>query len=114
MRPTVNAKTYAVAGVGLFGMKYLLDRMVAIHVFHRSWSLFDYLDPFGPVRTLATLDPRARSFAATMLAIALPFIAMGVALTFKRLRSAALPWWERAAPLRPCPSCARRTRGSRF
>ena len=93
MPRTVNAKTYAVAGIGLFGIKFLLDRMVAINVFHRSWSLFDYLDPFGPARTLLTLDLRARSFAAAMLAIALPFIAVGVALTLKRLRSAALPWW---------------------
>ena len=92
MPSTVNAKTYALAGISLFGVKYLLDRTVAVNGFHRSWSLFDYLDPFGPVRTLATLDPRARSFAAAMLAIALPFIAVGVALTLKRLRSAALPW----------------------
>ncbi len=93
MAGTINAKTYAAAGFLLFGLKFLADRAVAARVFHRSWTLLDYLSPSGPAPGLLSIHDKMWIFPLTMVLLALPFIAIGIALTLKRLRSAGLPWW---------------------
>ncbi len=90
----VGRGTYATVGVSALAVKYLLDRSVAGALFHRQWMPWNYLFPLGPqvqwspARTAG--DP---VFAATMLAIALPFIWLGVTLTVQRLRDAGQPVW---------------------
>lgn len=62
-------------------------------VFHRAWSPAEYIAP-GASLGLLLADPRDRLFYATILLIALPFIATGITLTAMRLRSAGIaPLW---------------------
>ncbi len=91
-RGRVGRTKYLVTGVSLFALKHLIDRIVATQVFGLRWSLFNYwitnettgIDdvPFGRLK-----------FYATLVAIALPFIWIGVVLTLRRLRDAGLPLW---------------------
>jgi len=91
---TVGRGTYAAVGVSALTAKYLLDRWVAGALFQRDWMPWNYLFPLGPQMQSSTAraagDP---VFAATMLAIALPFIWLGVTLTVQRLRDAGQPLW---------------------
>jgi hypothetical protein len=82
---------YFLVGVVLMLAKYLLDTAVA-GAFDRPWSPYHYL--IWPDRSsLPVLDfPDAdRRFGLTMLAVALPFIWVGITLTLQRLRDAQLP-----------------------
>jgi hypothetical protein len=67
---TVGRGAYAAVGLVLFALKHNIDRLVASAVFDRPWSIFNY---------------------ATLVALALPFIAVGVVLTLGRLREAGWP-----------------------
>jgi uncharacterized membrane protein YhaH (DUF805 family) len=91
---TVDRRTYALVGVSTLAVKYALDRWTAETLFHREWLPWNYLFPLGlkvPWNAGRTAgDPM---FAATMLAIALPFIWLGVTLTVQRLREAGQPVW---------------------
>lgn len=90
---TTSRSVYALAGVLLFVLKHNLDRFVASFFFGRSWSVFNYYvlptSGEGPAQ-LNAVDTR---FYSTLLALALPFIAVGVQLTVRRLRDAGLPVW---------------------
>lgn len=91
-RGTVDRLTYVALGAALFALKVPLDFLVAEVCFHRRWSIYNYLSG-----TQAALIAGATSFDPiyfnAMLALAFPFIWMGLALTVKRLRSARLPVW---------------------
>jgi hypothetical protein len=88
---TVGRGAYVAVGVVLFAVKHNLDRLVASAVFHRPWGLFNYLVPPEGGTPLTRLDPAALTFYATLVALALPFIAVGVVLTLGRLRDAGWP-----------------------
>ncbi len=88
-----DRRTYALVGVIGFVLKHNLDRFVASVVFHRPWSPFNYWVPIGDVARITQVPENEAVFLAAMLALALPFIWVGVVLTQKRLRSAALPPW---------------------
>jgi hypothetical protein len=90
---TIDRGPYAIAGVIGFGLKHNLDRLVATYVFHRRWGLFNYWFPIDRALHLASLSHEDRLFLFTILATALPFIWVGVALTIKRLRSINVPVW---------------------
>jgi len=87
---TIDRGTYAVIGFVGFAIKHNLDRIVAL-AFGRTWGFFNYWIPLGGANSIAHLSRDDAAFVATMVAVALPFIWIGVALTMKRLRSAALP-----------------------
>lgn len=87
---TIDRGRYAFWGVLLFAVKHNLDRLVASWVFHKPWGIFNYLLP-GAAFSLLDLPPSDRIFFAEMVAMALPFIWCGVALTLRRLRDAGLP-----------------------
>lgn len=80
---------YAVWGCLLFALKYNLDRIAAL-AYGRAWSPLGYLriETPGPLASLPMVDLR---FYGTLVALALPFIYVGIAMTLKRLRSAGLP-----------------------
>ncbi len=79
-------------GVWLFALKFLIDRLVATQLFGRSWPVLNYLIPLESVRVLS--GTRAdRWFYSTMLAVALPFVVLGMLVTLARLRDARLPRW---------------------
>ncbi len=88
---TVDRGVYAVVGLLGFAIKHNLDRFVAAYGFHRRWGLFNYWVPVRDVARITQLRGNEAVFLATMVALALPFIWVGVAMTMKRLRSAGLP-----------------------
>lgn len=87
----IGREPYLFLGFTLMALKYNLERLVAGVLYHRSWSVLAHylhapsLDPAAPQ---ALSDSR---FYATMVALSLPFLWTGVALTVRRLRSAGLP-----------------------
>lgn len=87
---TIDRGPYALVGILGFAIKHNLDRLVA-HGFGRSWGPFNYWVPIRDVPRVIALRGQDAVFLETMLAISLPFIWIGVALTLKRLRSAQLP-----------------------
>ncbi len=89
---TINRGHYLLAGIVLMAIKYNLDRAVAYFGFHRAWSLINYLQP-DHAASFVALAKDDSIFYATMVAMALPFIWIGVMLTFKRLRAIGLPLW---------------------
>ena len=91
-RPTgcIDRRTYALIGFIGFAIKHNLDRFIATAVFHRHWGLFNYLVPVSDVVSITNLPADEARFLLAMVAVALPFIWVGVALTMKRLRSAKL------------------------
>ena len=88
---SVTRRAYALVGLLGFTVKHNLDRFVASFGFHRRWGVFNYWVPVRDVARVTQL-PRSESvFLATMVALSLPFIWLGVSMTMKRLRSAGLP-----------------------
>ena len=77
-------------GVSLFALKFALDRTVATLAFGRGWSVLNYLIP-NETYTLASLPRGERTFYLTMIAVALPFVWIGIVVTLRRLRDGGLP-----------------------
>jgi uncharacterized membrane protein YhaH (DUF805 family) len=90
---TIDRKSYAIAGCSAFVLKYFLDKVVAGLVFERPWFLWSYWQPLGPDSRLNAIPSDTRTFVATLLVLALPFIWVGVTLTVQRLRDAGKPLW---------------------
>lgn len=88
----VGPGRYLVTGLGLFALKFMLDRVVATIGFGRPWSPLNYLVP-NEAYGLPFLPAPDRVFYATMLVVALPFVWIGIVLTLRRLADAALPRW---------------------
>ncbi len=88
---TIDRGPYVLIGVIGFALKHNLDRMVAASVFHRPWTLFNYWVPVRNVARITALGGADAVFLATMVALSLPFVWVGVTATAKRLRSANLP-----------------------
>src|SRR5690349_11125176 len=86
-----DRKTYALTGVILVAVKYLLDRWVAA-LFGRGWSGINYIVP-NETFTLRTLPPDERNLYLTLAIIALPFVVIGILMTIRRLRDAGFPLW---------------------
>ena len=84
---------YVLVGVLCFALKHNLDRLVASVIFHRPFSVFNYWVSPAQVLRITSLTRRDAEFFLTMVAIALPFIGIGVVLTVRRLRSIGLPLW---------------------
>lgn len=87
----IDRKTYAVTGILLVVVKYLLDRWVAA-LYGRTWSGFNYIVP-NETFSLRTLPPEERSLYLALAVIALPFVVIGILLTIRRLRDAGFPLW---------------------
>ena len=89
----IDRGPYALIGVVLFAVKHNLDRLVASAVFHRPWGVLNYWIPPGQALRITSLPKKDAEFFATLVAMALPFIWIGVVLTIQRLRSIGLPVW---------------------
>lgn len=88
---TVDRGTYALVGLVGFAIKHNLDRLLATYGFHRPWGIFNYWIAPGDIVRVTQLGGSDARFLATLVALALPFIWVGLALTVKRLRSVAWP-----------------------
>ena len=88
----ISPARYFTIGFSLTLVKLALDRLVATMVFGKPWSPLSYAitGEIGGVFALARDD---QVFYATMLAMALPFLVVGVVLTIRRLRDAGWPLW---------------------
>jgi uncharacterized membrane protein YhaH (DUF805 family) len=85
--------TYALAGIICFAIKNNLDRHVARHYFPWVQGYFNYWQPLGKAARLESLNWNEKDFLLTLIMMSLPFIWIGVAMTVRRLRDAALPLW---------------------
>ena len=89
-RGTLPRSEYAVIGAVLAIVKINLDRAIA-GLYGRYWDPVEYWLPSGaPLRDLRRGDV---ALYATLAAVAVPFVWIGVALTLRRLRDAGLPAW---------------------
>lgn len=88
---TLSRARYLLIGVALLLVKYAIDSTAATG-FGQPWSPLNYL--VWPDRSsvlVFDLPEADRRFGLTMLAIALPFIWVGVTCTLQRLQDAQLP-----------------------
>ena len=101
-RGTISPGSYFAVGFLLTVLKLGIDRVVATRLFLREWTPFNYAIT-GEVGGLFSLDGEEQRFYATMLAVATPFIVVGVVLTVRRLRDAGWPFWLAAIFFAPLP-----------
>src|SRR5258708_18178638 len=83
---------YFIAGLVLFAVKHNRDRIVAL-AYGRPWGVLNYWAPLQKVVHVASLSPEERSFLGALLFSAIPFVAVGVWLTLRRLQTLGLPGW---------------------
>lgn len=88
---TIDRGPFALIGLVLFAVKHNLDRLVGAVFFERRWGIFHYWDSPFNAAAMGSLTAADREFIGVMLAMAVPFITIGIALTLARLRSAGLP-----------------------
>ena len=89
---TLDREPFALWGLALFLLKSQLDRLIAYRIFHRPWSFWGYLVP-GESQSINGVPKSAQAFYLTLVAIALPFVYIGIVMTVRRLRSAVLSVW---------------------
>ena len=89
---TIDRGPYALWGMVLFLLKSQLDRLIAYRIYHHTWSFWSYLVP-GDGESVNAMHQDDQRFYLTLVAIALPFVYLGVVLTLRRLRSTQLPLW---------------------
>jgi hypothetical protein len=83
---------YLVSGIVLMLVKYNLDRFIARAYFQREWSIFSYFLP-GTSGSVTSVSQDETRFYLVMILTALPFIAIGIDLTLRRMRAVSLPAW---------------------
>jgi uncharacterized membrane protein YhaH (DUF805 family) len=89
----VDRKAYFLAGVVGCAIKFNLDRVISIFIFHKDVRLVSYWQPLGSAARLTQLAPADRNWLAVLLLTALPFIYVGLTMTVKRLRDLGYPLW---------------------
>jgi uncharacterized membrane protein YhaH (DUF805 family) len=93
---------YLATGVLLTAIKMGINGAVTSWVFLRPWAPTMY--PLtGEIRGLFALGREDQFFYLAMLAISLPFVAVGLVLTVRRLRDAGWPLWLVALFFAPFP-----------
>ncbi len=87
---TLGRRRYFLIGACLMAAKFNIDRLLYSWLFDRRWSPFDseFIMNFLFRWSLYPQDARQ---AAILVAVAIPFLWLGVVLTLRRLRSAGLP-----------------------
>lgn len=88
----ISGSSYLLIGVGLTLIKMLIDDVVSERFFGRVWTPWRYLIP-GELLAIQDLSRADRSYYLTLLTIMLPFAAVGLTLTIRRLRDAGAPLW---------------------
>ncbi len=92
LKARIGRRAYAAWGLGLFAVKFNLDRWLSTALFDRPWSLWSYLDVPG-MHAITALSQGDVRLAFTLASVALPFVVIGTLLTVARLRDAGRPLW---------------------
>src|SRR5947199_10612362 len=89
---TLDRGTYLFWGVLLFVIKFNLDRLLSVVLFHKMESFFnwEYLRLYLWQSTVTRTD---QPYFLALLAMSLPFMWAGTMLTLRRLRSVGWPLW---------------------
>jgi uncharacterized membrane protein YhaH (DUF805 family) len=82
-------RTYAQWGFGLAAVKILIDRAIAYAMGVKYWGWPSY---WGAA-VGGEKDPGAKQTLVVLLAVAVPFVVVGVLLTVRRLRDSGAPPW---------------------
>ena len=90
---TVSRQTYALVGLIGFAIKHNIDRVIARDYLYGINGLLNYWAPLNKAARLAHLSYTEKQFLFKLVIVSLPFIYVGVNLTVRRLRDAALPLW---------------------
>jgi uncharacterized membrane protein YhaH (DUF805 family) len=90
---TVSRQTYALVGFIGFAIKHNIDRVIARDYLYGMNGLLNYWAPLNKAARLAHLSYTEKQFLFKLVIVSLPFIYVGVNLTVRRLRDAALPLW---------------------
>jgi hypothetical protein len=77
------------SGVIALVLKHNLDRLIANWGFGRDWQIWSYWQQ--PVVNPLTLPSHDRNFFLTLIVVSIPFVALGIVLTLRRLRDAGWP-----------------------
>lgn len=88
----VSRGTYALVGICGLAIKHNLDRFIA-HRFGYRWGVATYFYPLERAAQFSPLSDDDKTFLATLLITALPFIWIGITMTLKRLRDLGQPLW---------------------
>jgi len=89
---TIGRRAYlGIAFVGVI-LKHSIDLFVA-NAFGQYWDATHYLIPLGVPVSIGKLSPDNLRFLITMLAIAVPFAYVGLAITTRRFRTIGWPLW---------------------
>lgn len=89
---TTGRRAYAISGAVLFALKYNLDRILVFWTSGEFWMPWAYF--LGLQENAGgSLGDGTSTTALALLAMSLPFIAVGVILTLRRLRDAGWPLW---------------------
>lgn len=89
----IDRKTYTIVGLFGFAVKRIADALIVGHFWQRHLGFFNYWAPLGQGAQLDKASESEKTFLATMLMVAAPFIWIGVSMTLRRLRDAGLPVW---------------------
>jgi uncharacterized membrane protein YhaH (DUF805 family) len=84
----IDRREYLIWGCILFGIKYNLDRAIALS-FDRSWFITDYFIQADKL-AIQELGAEEKTFFLILVLQSLPFIWFGTVLCIKRLRNAKL------------------------
>ena len=91
-RDPVDRGTYFRHGLGLMALKYAIDALLIFFIAHQIWSPFTYLSPLLSVRA-TLLQTAPRWLLPLIVAIALPFLWIGVSMTMRRAVDAGTSPW---------------------
>ena len=87
----IGRGSFALIGFSAYIIKQNLNRIVFTSVFERDWNPFRHSIVLFDLATIVPLTEENGRFMATMLALAVPFIWVGVVLTIRRLWSIGWP-----------------------
>jgi uncharacterized membrane protein YhaH (DUF805 family) len=92
-RGVMSRGDYAKWGLGLFFLKYNLDRLLGAWLFGQTWLPWSYLLGNRGQPGPANWSPNHLAFAFCLLLTSLLFIWAGVVMTLRRLRDVGWPRW---------------------
>ena len=90
-RDPVDRGTYFRHGVGLMALKYGIDALLIWRFADRVWTPLNYLSPLLSTRTELLRD--AQWLIPLLVAIALPFLWIGVSMSMRRAADAGVTPW---------------------